>query len=288
VEEKMVLMQWYYNHFNQPVVPVNSQPNSLINQPQQPQMSGFAPEAKWMVLNTSQEQVAEPNTKFRSLVGPTIPSGEGEAPKFNFDETFDRPPFTALAKVVKINRWGNPIHDRHGRVLYEEVVREEGRPNLDWLKQHKLIPESEPAEWINALLPLQRKSGDRKDMVTIDDWKEYTNTRGAIKAVGPTLYKGKFEPFTVIEIHQFLALYILQGLSPSPQIKMKFKPQFIDKINGNDMCYQVFGHDASRRHKIFKHIFAIQSPLKHIPSRKTSKLIPFSYGYRLYQWKPLN
>jgi hypothetical protein len=140
--------------------------------------------------------------------------------------------------VVKIKRWGNPIHDRHGRVLYEEVVREEGGPNLDWLKQHKLIPESEPAEWINALLPLQRKPCDRKEMVTIDDWKEYTNTRGAIKAVGSTHYKGKFEPFTAIEIRQFLALYVLQGLSPSPQIKMmKFKPQSIDKINGNDMCY---------------------------------------------------
>ncbi len=58
-----ILMQRYYNHFNQPVVPVNSQTNSLINQPQQPQMTGFAPEAKWMDLKTSQEQVAEPNTQ---------------------------------------------------------------------------------------------------------------------------------------------------------------------------------------------------------------------------------
>jgi hypothetical protein len=63
---------------------------------------------------------------------------------------------------------------------------------------------------------------------------------------------GQFKPFTVIEIRQFLALYILQGLSPSPQIKMKFKPQAADKINGNDMCSQVFGRDASCRHKMFQ------------------------------------
>jgi len=39
-----------------------------------------------------------------------------------------------------------------------------------------------------------------------------------------------FKPFTLEEVKQFLALYILQGLSPLPQIKQKFKPQHEDYL----------------------------------------------------------
>jgi hypothetical protein len=126
-----------------------------------------------------------------------------------------------------------------------------------------------------------KKPGDPKEIVAVDNWKEYTNTRAAIKTVGSSLYKGQLRPFTVIEIHQFIALYILQGMSPSPQIKMKFNPQAIDKINGNDMCYQVFGRDASCHHKMFKNLFSIQNPLKHVSSRKSHpnfKVDPFNGG----------
>ncbi len=132
------------------------------------------------------------------------------------------------------------------------MVREVGCPDLDWLKKNKLTADSRPSAWKNALLPLGKKAGDPKEIVAVDDWKEYTNTRAAIKTIGSSNYKGQFKPFTAIEIHQFISLYILQGLSPSPQIKMKFKPQAADKINGNGMCYQDFGRDASRCDKMFK------------------------------------
>jgi hypothetical protein len=59
---------------------------------------------------------------------------------------------------------------------------------------------------------------------------------------------------------------------------MKFKPQAAGKINGNDMCYQIFGRDASCCHKMFKDLFTIQNPLKHVPSRKSHpnfKVDPF-------------
>jgi hypothetical protein len=43
------------------------------------------------------------------LVEPTFPTdGEGEASKFNFDETFDHPPFVTSAKVVKVEHQWNP------------------------------------------------------------------------------------------------------------------------------------------------------------------------------------
>ncbi len=82
-------------------------------------------------LKHSEQWAPEPNTAYTSLVGPTAPTGEEEAPKFIFDETFDPPPFAAVAKVGKVNNRGKPVHDRHGRVLYDEVVAEEGCPDLD-------------------------------------------------------------------------------------------------------------------------------------------------------------
>jgi hypothetical protein len=56
----------------------------------------------------------EPNTAYTNLVGPTVPTGKGEAPKFNFDLIFDHPPFVSLAKFVKVNNRGKLIHDRNG------------------------------------------------------------------------------------------------------------------------------------------------------------------------------
>jgi hypothetical protein len=59
---------------------------------------------------------------------------------------------------------------------------------------------------------------------------------------GSSIYSGEFKPFTPQELRRFIALYILQGLSPSPQVKMKFAPQAMDKINGSHMCFGLFVH----------------------------------------------
>jgi hypothetical protein len=123
-------------------------------------------------------------------LGQQVSTGKREAPKLNYDEAFDRPPFIALAKVVKVNKRGKPVNDRHGRVLYEEVVREERCPGLDWLKKHMLTADSRPSAWINALLPLKKKAGDPTENVTVDDWKEYPDTRAAIKTIGSSFTRG--------------------------------------------------------------------------------------------------
>jgi hypothetical protein len=75
---------------------------------------------------------------------------------------------------------------------------------------------------------------------------------------GTTFYQGSFKLFRPLEIRRFLALYILQGLSPSPQVKMKFLSQSMDRINGNDICCHVFGPNAVKRHKEFKAFFMVQ------------------------------
>ncbi len=211
-------------------------------------------------------------------MGPTVPTGQAEAPKYNFNEQFDRPLFTALATVVKQNRNGRPVFDRQGRVVYEQIIREDGCANIEWLKQNKLTKDSQPSDWINALLPLKKKTGDLPCTVSIDEWTSYTNLWAILMNSGSCINSGQFKPFTPQEIRSFLALYILQGLSPSPQIKMKFVPQALDPINGSDMCFRVFGRKASKRHKEFKAFFTIQDPRKIVPPRTTHpnfKIDPF-------------
>jgi hypothetical protein len=50
----------------------------------------------------------------------------------------------------------------------------------------------------------------------------------------------EFTSFSPKDIKNFLGLYLLNGLNPSPQLKQKFKVQHEDLINGSDLCNQVF------------------------------------------------
>ena len=68
---------------------------------------------------------------------------------------------------------------------------------------------------------------------------------------------------------QHLGVYILNGLSPSPQVEMKFDSQKENPTNGRDFCYNASGSCAGRRHKEFKAFFAVQDPVKPTPRRKT-------------------
>ncbi len=100
---------------------------------------------------------------------------------------------------------------------------------------------------------------------------------------GEVIYasSGGFKPFTPTEVRNFLALYILQGLSPSPQVKQKFQPQSVDPVNGNDMVVSMFGRNAEKRHKMFKVCFCVQDPRKIVPPKTTHpnfKIDPFLKG----------
>ena len=59
----------------------------------------------------------------------------------------------------------------------------------------------------------------------------------------------QFHKFTVAEIKQHLALYMSNGLSPSPGVERKFSSQTEDIFNGNVLCHHLF-KDAKgvRRH----------------------------------------
>ena len=69
---------------------------------------------------------------------------------------------------------------------------------------------------------------------------------------------------------QHIGLYLLQALSPSPQVDMKFYSQKDDPVNGNDLAHTSFGVKAAtsqRRHRHFKSFFASNDPCHPVPSR---------------------
>ena len=81
-----------------------------------------------------------------------------------------------------------------------------------------------------------------------------------------------FTKFTLNEIMRHFGLYLLQGLSPSPQIDMKFTPQHEDPVNGNDFVHTSFGGNVTRsrrHHRHFKSFFCSVDPRIPVPSRDT-------------------
>jgi hypothetical protein len=107
-------------------------------------------------------------------------------------------------------------------------------------------------------------------MVLISDWATYSNTQMILSNAGnPSYIYPDFQTFSPIELRKFIALYILQGLSPSPQVKLKFCPHHEDYVNGSDLCFQVFGRKGERCHKHFKTSFAVQDPLNIAPPKVT-------------------
>jgi hypothetical protein len=120
--------------------------NSALGQQDCPQhLTGFAPNSKWSDLKCSDELMQEPNQQHPRLVGPTVPTGQSEAWKFNFTETFDQPLFTAMSSPVKVNSNGKPLHNKNGQQIYQSEFWEQGRAHLGWLKASKLTIESTPA-----------------------------------------------------------------------------------------------------------------------------------------------
>jgi hypothetical protein len=203
--------------------------------------AGFAEAAVWRELKTIDETVKEAN-QYPNLVGPTVPAGEREYPKHNFAETFDCLPFTTMSPVIEIGRNGEPVKNRRGEVQWTNKIREKGRANKTWVDEHGLTEFSKPSDWFEVPLPLKKNKDGPRSMVLISDWTSYLNTHAILSNAGHKnhIYPD-FTPFSPQEVKQFIGLYILQGLSPSPEVRQKFKPHHEDFVNGNDLCYQVFG-----------------------------------------------
>jgi hypothetical protein len=266
------------NHESNPNV---GAPPQQLQQPQQQRaprdLEAYAPSAKWKVLMHKDTPCIEPQ-RASYLRGPTIPADEDEYRKFDFEESWDRPPFTAMSKVIKIGIRGNPLKGKKGETLYENEVRTEGRANLEWLNMHGLTENSLPHEWFEAVLPVNKKNSDTAGSVSISQWTSFANLRAILMNAGtPQLYQS-WKPFTPDEYKRFIALYIYQGLNPSPRVSMKFKSQVEDPLQGSDLCSKIFGVNGALRHKQWKCFVTLQCSTKVVPPKATHpnfKVDPF-------------
>ena len=117
------------------------------------------------------------------------------------------------------------------------MVKEEGHPRKEFIMEQKLTIKSSPIEFFESFLPVYEKH-IFYHKTTVGEWTTWTNTKALLENAGQEGFPyPDWKPFTVREIKQFLTLFILQGLLPSPRIEMKFSPQMEDPVNGNNLVF---------------------------------------------------
>ena len=169
---------------------------------------------------------------------------------------------------------------KQGLKKYDKLPIKSLIPNLKFTAKHGLDEDSHPADWLQAFIPEHMKKGDSRS-VCISKWSQYSNMKAKLDFAGNEKLGGlsyNFNEFTPREIEQHLSLYIAQGLSPSPQIKMKAKSQQAEPLQGNDLINTCMGFNFERRHVQFKRYFAVQHPYLPVPSTCTHpnwKIDPF-------------
>ena len=234
--------------------------------------------AKWELLEHDEEMVVDEEHLVIGGVehhGPTSAEGEvNNVKKYNYKEEFDRDCFTGMARQPKIWGDGRLATDSNGVVQYEVATHDETIPNLDFCDEHRLDLESHPAEWFEAFLPIHNKRGGNRASMqfSMENCLSWTNTKARMQNAGLGGKYSDFVDFSLDELMRHTALYIFQGLSPSPQVEMKFKSAMEDPVNGNNMINRAFGGRSAmsvRRHKHFKAFFACVDPLIVTPARET-------------------
>ena len=99
-------------------------------------------------------------------------------------------------------------------------------------------------------MPRSKRCQDKNGVMSIADFTSFTNKKAYLYNAGSggTQYTD-FREFYVDEIMHHLGVCILNGLSPSPQVEMKFDLHKKNPTNGRYFCFKAFGSCARQRHK---------------------------------------
>ena len=228
----------------------------------------FSPGAYWEELVCDGEHVLDQTP--RGFHAPTVPAGEvPTVRKRNYKQNFDRMVFTGVTEVPKLQRNGR-IATKKGQVIFEKKAHSKTTVNMNFIRKHNLTLNSHPALWFEAFLPI-RDTGLTHSF-SMEKVLSWTNLRALIDNASLGGKYKDFTNFTLDEIMRHVGLYLLQGLSPSPQIEMKFTPQHEDPVNGNDFVHTSFGGNVTksrRRHRQFKSFFCSIDPRIPVPNRDT-------------------
>ena len=238
----------------------------------------FQPGAYWKLLEPQGAEVDESNAtidgvRFR---GPTMPAAEHEInsehrpKKRNYGEVFDRAPFTSSVLLPVRKQNGTLQRKSTGAYVYSLQSSVETVPDLKYLSEKGIDLKSHPADWFNLFFPRNRDKNTHPKTVTIDELTSWTNTKAMIANAGKRGGKyNRFVDFSKAELMQHLSLYLLHGISPSPQIEMKFTDHTIDPVNGSSLCNRIFGKRGVTRHKEFKAFLGAVNPIVPTPPTTT-------------------
>ena len=141
-------------------------------------------------------------------------------------------------------------------------------PKMEWIRKKKLTLDSHPIHWFEAFMPLR----SRGDTFSVEKLLSWTNMRALLDNASLGGKYSDFNNFSLDELMKHIGFYLFQGLSPSPQVEMKFHPQTEDPVNGNDfICYSFGGKPATskRRHRHFKSFFTSVNPSLPVPDRSS-------------------
>ena len=110
-----------------------------------------------------------------------------------------------------------------GDYIYEDCTHIESLPYLDFLESHGINTTSHPADWYNVLMPRSTRRQDKNGVTSIADFTSSTNKKAYMYNAGSggTQYPD-FKEFSVDEIMHHLGVYILNGISLSPQVEIQF------------------------------------------------------------------
>ena len=209
----------------------------------------FAPTAKWRVLTPNEEVAEEPNNEtFRLPRAPTIYERDAQfvPVKHNFDESIYIPAFKGMGERDVRFANGTKKMNRDGSHMKETFLRNHGSIRPEFARKHNINQYTRPDEYARLFLPFKNNMVNGKEMVSLELLTKWTNMKAIFAGAGPggSCYR-EIHPFTVEEVQQHLGLYVFNGVAPSPRIELKFKPQRLDKVHGNDFIARSFGKNAA-------------------------------------------
>ena len=238
----------------------------------------FSPGAFWEPLVCDGDFIEE--TQLEGFRAPTVPDGEIPlVKKRNYRQKIDRMEFSGQSETPVKWRNGRLAKTKKGEVKYSKTATTETGVNMDWIRRNKLSLDSHPVHWFEAFVPTKDKS--QRKVFSIEKMTSWTNMRAMLDNASLGGKYPDFKNFTVSELMQHIGLYLFQGLSPSPQVEMKFKSATQDPVNGSDFIHHAFGGNSSaalRRHRHFKSFFTSNDPRYPTPPRDTHpnwKIHPF-------------
>ena len=224
---------------------------------------------RWRILQTEEEPIPLPCDKvFFNPITKDINPSTAIVRRFNFPDRFERETFNEESDFYIFDRRGNIKVDKHNTPVTEKRRRTSGQPKVSWLERNQLSPASHPVSFMEVILSRdgtpeeKRRRRHQKRVSLFTDWKNYTNLKASLCGAGHDIYKDWYE-FSVEEMRMHIGLYVLDGISPSPRVEMKFDTQNNDPVNGNDLVNESFGgapSKATRRHAMFKSFFGVQDP----------------------------